>query len=48
MQFTSKLIWFFATLLIATQAISSPTYPEKPIKIIMGFPAGGRLTSTHG
>lgn len=43
MQFTSKLISFFATLLIATQAISSPAYPEKPIKIVMGFPAGGPL-----
>jgi tripartite-type tricarboxylate transporter receptor subunit TctC len=43
MQFTTKLISFFATLLIATQAISSTAYPEKPIKIIMGFPAGGPL-----
>lgn len=43
MQFTTKLISFFATLLIATQAISSTAYPEKPIKVVIGFPAGGPL-----
>jgi tripartite-type tricarboxylate transporter receptor subunit TctC len=43
MQFSKKLISFFATLLIATQAISSTAYPEKPIKVVIGFPAGGPL-----
>ena len=32
-----------ATLLIATSAHVAAAYPEKPIKIVMGFPAGGPL-----
>lgn len=33
----------FAMLFIATNVQSTPAFPEKPIKIIMGFPAGGPL-----
>lgn len=33
----------FTTFLIAPQAYSAPAYPEKPIKIVIGFPAGGPL-----
>ena len=33
----------FATFLIAPKAYSAPAYPEKPIKIVIGFPAGGPL-----
>ena len=32
-----------ATLLIAASAHVAAAYPEKPIKIVMGFPAGGPL-----
>lgn len=34
---------FIATLLIAASAHVAAAYPEKPIKIVMGFPAGGPL-----
>jgi tripartite-type tricarboxylate transporter receptor subunit TctC len=40
---TSKICIFFAALVIAAQAFSATTYPEKPIKIVIGFPAGGPL-----
>ncbi|NCV94867.1 MAG: tripartite tricarboxylate transporter substrate binding protein, partial [Burkholderiaceae bacterium] len=26
-----------------TQSVANPTFPNKPIKIIIGFPAGGPL-----
>lgn len=42
-QFSRFLTLFFATFLVANQAYSAPTYPEKPIKIVVGFPAGGPL-----
>ena len=38
-----KLCTVFAALILATQAYSSTTYPDKPIKIVIGFPAGGPL-----
>jgi tripartite-type tricarboxylate transporter receptor subunit TctC len=38
-----KIISLFAILLIAFQANSATTYPEKSIKIVIGFPAGGPL-----
>ena len=34
---------FIATLLIAASAHVAAAYPEKPIKIVMGFPAAGPL-----
>jgi tripartite-type tricarboxylate transporter receptor subunit TctC len=34
---------FFATFIIANQAYSATTFPEKPIKVVIGFPAGGPL-----
>ena len=40
---TSKICIFFAALVTAAQAFSATTYPEKPIKIVIGFPAGGPL-----
>ena len=43
MGFLKKLISFFAILLIASQSYSASAYPEKPIKIVIGFPAGGPL-----
>ena len=43
MEFLKKLISFFAILLIASQSYSASAYPEKPIKIVIGFPAGGLL-----
>ncbi len=43
MEFLKKLISFFAILLIASQSYSASAYPEKPIKIVIGFPAGGPL-----
>ena len=42
-QFSRFLTLFFATFLVANQAYSAPAYPEKPIKIVVGFPAGGPL-----
>ena len=42
-QFGRSLALFFATFLVAHQACSAPAYPEKPIKIVVGFPAGGPL-----
>jgi tripartite-type tricarboxylate transporter receptor subunit TctC len=43
MLFFKKITPLFAMLLIAIQANSAPAYPEKPIKIVIGFPAGGPL-----
>ena len=43
MEFLKKLIFFFVILLIASQSYSASAYPEKPIKIVIGFPAGGPL-----
>ena len=40
---SKNIISFFAILSIAFQAYSATTYPEKPIKIVIGFPAGGPL-----
>jgi tripartite-type tricarboxylate transporter receptor subunit TctC len=34
---------FFATFIVATQAYSATIFPEKPIKVVIGFPAGGPL-----
>ena len=43
-KFTGVVIYgLIATFLIATQAYSTTAYPEKPIKIVIGFPAGGPL-----
>ena len=42
-QFGRSFALLFATFLVAIQAYSSPAYPEKPIKIVIGFPAGGPL-----
>ena len=42
-QFGRSFVLLFATFLIANQAYSAPEYPEKPIKIVIGFPAGGPL-----
>ncbi len=38
-----KFILFFATLIIAAQVNNVWAFPEKPIKIVIGFPAGGPL-----
>ena len=38
-----KITAFLAMLFIALQANSASAYPEKPIKIVIGFPAGGPL-----
>lgn len=43
MKIFKKILAAGALFLIAAQAYSSPTYPEKPIKIVVGFPAGGPL-----
>ncbi len=43
MPFLKKILFLYAILFIATQAYSSTLYPEKPIKIVVGFPAGGPL-----
>lgn len=40
---SKNIIFFLAMLSIAFQAYSATTYPEKPIKIVIGFPAGGPL-----
>lgn len=40
---SKNIIAFFAMLSIAFQAYSATTYPEKPIKIVIGFPADGPL-----
>lgn len=40
---SKNIISFLAMLSIAFQAYSATTYPEKPIKIVIGFPAGGPL-----
>lgn len=42
-QFSHLLALFFTTFLVANQAYSAPAYPEKSIKIVIGFPAGGPL-----
>ncbi|MEO6292242.1 MAG: tripartite tricarboxylate transporter substrate-binding protein, partial [Burkholderiaceae bacterium] len=42
-QLSHLLTLLFTTFLIANQAYSAPAYPEKPIKIVIGFPAGGPL-----
>ena len=41
-----RLIQFFITLLIATcstWATAQATFPAKPIRVVIGFPAGGPL-----
>lgn len=38
-----KILSFCAILLIAIQTNNAFAYPEKPIKIVIGFPAGGPL-----
>ena len=43
MLFSKKFISFLATVFLALQANSASAYPEKPIKIVIGFPAGGPL-----
>ena len=43
MLFLKKITPFLAMLFIAIQANSTTAYPEKPIKIVIGFPAGGPL-----
>ena len=40
---SKKITAFLAMLFIAFQANSASAYPEKPIKIVIGFPAGGPL-----
>jgi tripartite-type tricarboxylate transporter receptor subunit TctC len=43
MLFSKKIFTFLAMLFIAFQTYSATAYPEKPIKIVIGFPAGGPL-----
>lgn len=43
MSFSKKVFSFIATLFIASQAYSQTSYPDKPIKVVIGFPAGGPL-----
>ena len=42
-QISGLIALLFTTFLVANQACSAPAYPEKPIKIVIGFPAGGPL-----
>jgi tripartite-type tricarboxylate transporter receptor subunit TctC len=34
---------FFTAIFLSTCATAQAAYPEKPIKVIIGFPAGGPL-----
>ena len=43
MQPTSTLHAFFAAALVATSTLVSAAFPDKPVKVIIGFPAGGPL-----
>ncbi len=43
MQPTSTLHSLFAAALLATSTLVSAAFPDKPVKVIIGFPAGGPL-----
>ena len=43
MQPTSTLHALFAAALVATSTLVSAAFPDKPVKVIIGFPAGGPL-----
>ena len=41
MKLPCRIVIALAAALIASSAIAQPNYPDKPIRMLAGFPAGG-------